>query len=363
MMRILVTGGGGFLGSAISRQLLDAGYAVRVLGRHRYPEVEALGAEGVVCDLSRGRGLDEALIGVDAVIHTAAKAGMWGAYDDYYEANVVATERLIEAMKQAAVPRLVFTSSPSVTFHGRDEENLSEDDATYPDSFPFYYPETKALAEAIVLAANSDQLATTALRPHLIYGPGDPHLLPRLVERHRAGRLRVIGDGRNRVALTYIDNAAAAHLQALKHLAPGSANSGRAYFVTDDEPVVVWRWLEEVFVGAGLGRIEGQVSRFVAMPIALVAEAIWTLFGLRSEPPLTRFTVQQISASHFYDLSNARRDFGYAPIVSGEDGQQRTIEWLRDQQPPPPEPPPEPDAPAEKAPPEAEEAPPEAPER
>lgn len=330
MMRILVTGGGGFLGKAITQQLLDAGYAVRVLGRNRYPEVEALGAEGVVCDLSVGRGLDEALVGVDAVIHTAARAGMWGPYEDYYQSNVVATERLIEAMKRAAVPRLVYTSSPSVTFHGRDEENLSENDATYPETFPFHYPETKALAEAIVLAANGEALATTALRPHLVYGPGDPHLLPRLVERHQAGRLRVLGDGRNKVALTYIDNAAVAHVQALEVLAPGSSNAGKAYFITDEEPVVVWTWLDEVFVGAGLGKVEGRVPRAIALPLAAVAEGVWWALSLKSEPPITRFTVQQISSSHWYDLTNAQRDFGYAPQVSGEDGKERTIEWLRE---------------------------------
>ncbi len=348
-MRILVTGGGGFLGKAITKQLLDAGYAVRVLGRHRYPEVEEMGAEGVVCDLTVGRRLEAALVGVDAVIHTAAKAGMWGHHDDYYEANVVATERLIEAMRKAAVPRLVYTSSPSVTFHGHDEENLSEDDATYPETFPFHYPETKALAEAIVLAANSDALATTALRPHLVYGPGDPHLLPRLVDRQRSGRLRVLGDGKNRVALTYIDNAAVAHLQALEHLAPGSANAGKAYFVTDEEPVFVWTWLSEVFRESGLGPVEGQVPRWIALPLASIAEGVWWSLSLKGEPPITRFTVQQISSSHWYDLTNAKRDFKYTPLVSGEDGKQATIAWLREKvaaEAPPPPPPDE--APPEK---------------
>ncbi|MEN0061785.1 MAG: NAD-dependent epimerase/dehydratase family protein [Myxococcota bacterium] len=348
MMRILVTGGGGFLGKAITRQLLDKGYAVRVLGRNRYPEVEEMGAEGVVCDLSVGRRLDEALVGVDAVIHTAARAGMWGAYEDYYQANVVATERLLEAIQRAAVPRLVYTSSPSVTFQGRDEENVSENDARYPDTFPFYYPETKALAEAIVLAANGPALATTSIRPHLIYGPGDPHLLPRLVARHQAGRLRVIGDGKNKVALTYIDNAAQAHVQALEQLAPDSPNAGKPYFVTDEDPVLVWDWLNEVFQEAGLGRIEGQVSRWIALPLASAVEGFWWALALKSEPPITKFTVQQISSSHWYDLSNAKRDFGYAPSISGEEGKLRTIAWLKEAHPPPPPPPPEP-APAPKA--------------
>ena len=328
-MRALVTGGGGFLGGVIAKQLMEAGHAVRVLGRNRYPHMEAIGAEGVVCDLSLGEGLIEALEGVDVVFHVAALAGMWGPRERYYAANVTATERLLEAAQAAGVKRFVYTSSPSVTFHGKDEEGVRESDCSYPERHDFFYSETKAIAEQKVLAANSATLATTALRPHLIYGPGDPHLIPRLLSRHRAGRLKVLGDGNNKVALTYVDNAAVAHLQAAEALAPGSANAGKAYFITDGEPVSVWGWLNRVFVALGEGPIKGRVPKWLAMPLSGLAEAVWRGFDLEGEPPITRFAVSQISTSHWFDLSAAKQDFGYQPLVTGDEGFGRMVQSLK----------------------------------
>ena len=212
-----------------------------------------------------------------------------------------------------------------MTFDGRSEEGVREEDCSYPETFLFHYPATKAEAEAWVLAQDSDVLATTALRPHLIYGPGDPHLVPRLLARQRAGRLRVLGSGTNKVALTYVDNAAVAHLQAADALAVGSPNAGRAYFITDGDPVVVWEWLDELFEAVGAGRIRGRVPTGVAMPLAGLVEWVWRTFGVASEPPITRFTVAQTSTSHWYDLHNARADFSYTPIVDPETAFSRTV--------------------------------------
>lgn len=328
-MRALVTGGGGFLGGEIAKQLLALGHQVTVLGRNRYPHMEALGAAGVVCDLSTGEGLEQALEGMDVVFHVAALAGMWGPRARYVAANVTATEKLLGAAEQAGVERFVYTSSPSVTFHGHDEEGVSEADCSYPERHDFYYSETKAIAERRVLAANGPKMATTALRPHLIYGPGDPHLIPRLLSRHRAGRLKVLGDGQNKVALTYVDNAAVAHLQAAKVLAVGSPNAGKAYFITDGEPVSVWGWLNEVFEALGEAPIKGRVPKWLAMPLSGVAEAVWRGFSLEGEPPITRFAVSQISTSHWFDLSAAREDFGYTPVVDGPEGFRRMVDALK----------------------------------
>lgn len=326
-MKALVTGGGGFLGSAIARMLLERGDEVVVLGRNHYPELEALGCLGQVADLGKGPPVlpDD----LDVVFHVAALAGMWGPYERYYEVNVEGTRNILAAAKRAGVRRFVYTSSPSVTFHGHDEENVSEADCSYPSVFPFHYPATKAMAEQEVLAANSNDFATTALRPHLIYGPGDPHLLPRLMARQEAGRLRRIGDGQNRVAVTYVDNAAIAHLQAAEALFGGSKNAGRAYFITDGEPVKCWDWLEEAFVAAGLGTIDKSISRATALRVASVLEWVWRTFSLGGEPPVTRFTVEQVSSSHWYDLSAAREDFGYTPVVTGEEGFRRMVASLR----------------------------------
>lgn len=325
-MKALVTGGGGFLGSSIVRQLRERGEEVVVVGRNTYPHVEELGAACVICDLSEPNpALDDALEGVDVVFHVAALAGMWGPYERYHRVNVLGTQNILEAARRAGVSRFVHTSSPSVTFHGTDEDGVTEDECSYPDTFLFHYPATKAEAEAWVLQQNGPELATTALRPHLIYGPGDPHLIPRLLARQRAGRLRRLGDGNNKVALTYVDNAAVAHLQAADALAPGSPNAGKPYFITDGDPVLVWEWLDELFEAVGAGTIRGSVPTSVAMPLAGAVEWVWRTFGVAGEPPITRFTVAQTSTSHWYDLENARNDFRYAPIVDPQTAFSRTV--------------------------------------
>ncbi len=326
-MRALVTGGGGFLGSAIARMLVERGDEVTVLGRNRYPELEALGCSGIVADLSEGP--PDLPDDLDVIFHVAALAGMWGPYERYFAVNVQGTRHMLEASRSAGAQRFVYTSSPSVTFRGKDEENVTEAECDYPESFPFHYPATKAQAEQEVLEANDPEFATTSLRPHLIYGPGDPHLLPRLIARQRAGRLRIIGEGANKVAVTYVDNAAVAHLQAADALHPGSVNSGKAYFITDGEPVRCWDWLERTFVELGLGPIRGRISRSTAFRVAACLEWVWRSLDLSGEPPITKFTVEQVSSSHWYDLTAAREDFAYQPVVSGDEGFRRMVAALR----------------------------------
>lgn len=328
-MRALVTGGGGFLGRAITEQLLARGDEVTILARGRYPEVEALGARAVQADITSLAALDGVLDGIDVVFHTAAKAGVWGDRDEYQRINVEGTRNIIECCWAQGVGRLVYTSSPSATFSGGDAEHATEADQPYPATFEAHYPESKAQAERLVIQANGERLATTALRPHLIYGPGDPHLIPRVLDRHRAGRLRRIGDGRNKVGITYVDNAAAAHLQAADVLAGGSSNAGKAYFITDAEPVALWPWIDELLVGIGEQPIRGSVSLGAARTVGGLLEWVWKTFGLQGEPPITRFAATSMATSHWYDLTAARRDFGYAPPVSGAEGLRRTIEWAR----------------------------------
>jgi nucleoside-diphosphate-sugar epimerase len=330
-VRALVTGGGGYLGRAITRQLLDRGDEVRVLGRHRYADVEAWGATGVVADLGRDDpAIRAACEGVDVVFHAAALPPVHAPKSTFVATNVGGTQRIVDACRAAVVRRLVATSTPSVTFDGRGVVNGTEATCPYPARFETPYAETKAEAERIVLAANDADLATTALRPHLIYGPDEPHMLPRILARHRAGRLRVIGDGKNRVGLTYVDNAAAAHLQAAGALAPGSRNAGRAYFVTDPDPVVLWDWIGAFLVGVGERPLTGRVPLGVARCMGAVAEAAWAVLPLRGEPPMTRFVAANLATSHFYDLSAARRDFGLRAVVDADEGLQRTIASFRD---------------------------------
>jgi nucleoside-diphosphate-sugar epimerase len=334
-VKALITGGGGFLGSHIARQLLARGDEVWVLGRSRYPEVEAAGATGVVWDLAQDRpGLPDLLKGMDVVFHTAAKAGIWGDKETYWSINVEGTRRILEAARQSGVPRFVHTSSPSCTFDGGSAENATEEDCPYPTSFEAHYPASKAAAERLVLAANGPNLATTSLRPHLIWGPGDPHLLPRLLKRNGQRRLKMIGEGTNRVGITYVDNAAAAHVQAADALRPGSANAGRAYFVTDPEPVLIWEWVNGFFVRLGQPPVQGRISLSTARAVGQVLEWGWRLFRLGGEPPMTRFVASQLATSHWYDLSAARADFGLTALVDPEEAMDRAVAWFETQEVP-----------------------------
>jgi nucleoside-diphosphate-sugar epimerase len=333
-MRALVTGGGGFLGRAIVRRLLDRGDTVRVLGRHRYPQVEAWGAEGVLADLGRDDpAIGPAFEGVDVVFHTAALPPVHAPRAAFEATNVGGTRRVLDACRAAGVPRLVHTSTPSVTFDGRGVEHGTEATCPIVDRFETPYAATKAEAERLVLAANGPGLATTALRPHLVYGPEEPHMLPRILQRHRAGRLRVIGDGTNRVGLTYVENAAAAHLQAVDALGPGSANAGRAYFVTDPEPVALWPWIDAFLQGVGERPLRGRVPLGVARCLGATAEALWAVLPLPGEPPMTRFVAANLATPHHYDLGAARRDFGLTAVVDGLEGFRRTVAWFRDHRP------------------------------
>jgi len=328
MMRVLVTGGGGFLGSRVVELLLGRGDAVRFLARGRYPALEARGAEGYQIDLSAPVGLDDALTGVDAVVHVAAKAGYWGPIADYRAINVDGTRNLIDAMRRAGVPRLVYTSTPSVIGYSHDVAGISE--APYPDHWESPYATTKAEAERLVLAANGDGLATVSLRPHLIIGPGDNNLLPKVLARARAGTLVQVGDGTNRVDLTDVDNAAWAHLDALDALtSPHAACAGRAYFISNDEPVVLWGWVNAFLSEVGVPPVTRRIPFGLALALGGLAEAAYRWLPLRGEPRMTRFLASALARTHWYDMGPARRDFGYRIRVPLAESTQRTAAAFR----------------------------------
>jgi nucleoside-diphosphate-sugar epimerase len=321
-MNALVTGGGGFLGGAIVRLLYKRGDHVRSFSRQSYPVLEKLGVEQVQGDVADLASISSAVSGCDIVFHVAAKAGVWGRWDDYYRANVIGTESVIAACRANGVRRLVFTSSPSVTFAGVDQNGVDESEP-YPNRFLAHYPHTKALAEQAVLAANGPELATVALRPHLIWGPGDPHLIPRLIERAKAGRLKRIGRESKLVDTIYVDNAAAAHLLAADRLEPGSAVAGRAYFLSQGEPEPLWDFINKVLSAAGLPPVTKAVPAGVAYAAGTALETVYRLFRLRGDPPMTRFVARQLSTAHWFDLSAARRDFGYVSAISSAEGLKR----------------------------------------
>lgn len=318
----LVTGGGGFLGSAIVRFLRARGRSVRSLARNHYPELDALGVTQLQGDVADPAAVHAAVEGCHAVFHVAAKAGLWGPYAEYHRANVVGTENVIAACRAQGVRRLIYTSSPSVVFTGHDLEGVDES-IPYADHYDAAYPATKAIAEKLVLANNDAKLATISLRPHLIWGPGDHNILPRIYSRARARRLYRIGQRNPLIDLTYIDNAAHAHLLAAERLEPGSPISGRAFFIAQGQPVPLWDMVNRFLEISGLPPVQRRVPRPLAVAAGGILEAVYTLCRLAGEPRMTRFLARELSTAHWYNLNAARRDLGYAPQVSIEEGLRR----------------------------------------
>ncbi len=323
-MKVLVTGGGGFLGQAIVRQLLERGDTVSVINRSAYPELEAL---GVIChrgDIADKQAVHEAMKGVEAVIHVAAKAGPGLYAPDFVAANVLGTGNVLDACRHHGIPYLVHTSSPSVVHGGGDIEG-GDESLPYPDHFAAPYPATKAEAEKMVLAASDTTLLTCALRPHLIWGPGDNQLLPRLIEKNRAGRLRLPAPEKL-IDTVFIENAACAHVLALDNLTGVATAAGKAYFISNGEPLPVYDILSRLLDAYGETPKIRTVPRGVAMAVATVVEGIWRLLRKRSDPPLARFVVEHLATAHWYELSAAKNDLGYEPQVSIAEGLERLSE-------------------------------------
>ncbi len=333
-MHALVTGGGGFLGRYIVEQLVARGDRVRSVGRGEYLELQALGVEVVRGDIRDRDAVAAACRGIDCVFHTAAVAGIGGPWRKFHEVNVLGTENVLEACRTQGVPRLVFTSSPSAVFAGENQCGIDES-AHYATSWlekhGGHYSRSKALAEQQVLLANeSGRLATCALRPHLIWGPRDQHLIPSLIARASSGRLRRIGDGTNRVDIVYVENAATAHLQAADALArENSSVAGRAYFLSQGKPENCWQWIDEILQLAGLPPVHKAISLKAAWRIGAACEAVYRLLQTEHEPPMTRFLAAQLATSHWFDISAAKRDFGYQPQISTTEGMRRLGDWLR----------------------------------
>ena len=328
-MNALVTGANGFLGLYVVEQLVARGERVRAICRRDCPSLATLGVEIVRADLRDQKAMIDACRGIDTVFHVGGIAGIGGPWKNYYEINVLGTQHILEGCWKHGVGRLVYTSSPSVTFDGRGQEGIDES-VPYPERWLCHYPRSKAMAEQFVLAANGKNgLAACSLRPHLIWGPRDQNLIPRLLDRARAGRLRRIGDGSNQIDMVYVENAAAAHLQAADALTSSSPVAGRAYFISQGEPVNCWQWIDELLALAGLPPVRKSCSFRTAWLLGAACEAFYRLARLRGEPPMTRFLAAQLSQSHYFDISRARRDFGYEPKISIAEGMRRLAGELR----------------------------------
>jgi nucleoside-diphosphate-sugar epimerase len=321
----LVTGGTGFLGRRLVERLLGQGRSVTVLARNPAPDLEARGVRFVCASLDDTIKVQAACAGMGTVFHMAAKVGTWGRYRDFFRANVLGTRAVIDGCRKHGVLRLVHTSTPSVVYNGRDIAGGNES-MPLATRCPSPYALTKARAEYDVLAAHSSTLRTVALRPHLLSGPGDPHLVPRLLAAARAGRLRIVGSGRNRVDITHVENAVDAQLLAETalytcHVIRDSSDgpqscAARAYFITNGEPVNLWEWINGLLAGLGERPVTRRISLKQATAAGAVAELAWRVLPLSGEPPMTRFIAAELAKDHWFDIGAARRDLGYSPRIS-----------------------------------------------
>tara|TARA_B110000046_G_C13016809_1_gene409168 strand:- start:1429 stop:2421 length:993 start_codon:yes stop_codon:yes gene_type:complete len=325
-MKVFVTGGGGFLGQVIVEQLLEKGHEIHTYSRNESKALNKPGVTQFQGNLTDYEVLHNAMKGCEAVFHIAAKTGIQGTYSSFYDTNVTGTKNIVKACIELKIPHLIYTSSASVAYSGNSEGK--NETLPYPKKFDAYYPKTKAIAEKFVLDANGLALTTCSLRPHLVWGPNDPHFLPRLLDRRRKDKLRVLGSKDYRVDITYVDNAAKAHLKAFDAMRSNPISvGGKPYFLSQDEPINVRDFIDRLLDSDGLKPVEKTLNPKVARFLGWLIQSVFRLFKLKNEPPLTLFVAKQLSSSHWYDISAAKNDFGYTPTVSTDEGMKRLKEW------------------------------------
>jgi nucleoside-diphosphate-sugar epimerase len=321
-MKILVTGGGGFIGSALVRRLVEEGHDVSSFSRKKYPEHQPLGVKSICGDIADFEDTIEACRGMEVVFHVAGKVGVWGSHSEFYRSNVLGTQNMIRSCLQQGVHSLIFTSSASVIFRGDHLEGVDESHP-YPESHVSIYTSTKAQAEQVVLKANSEQLRTISLRPHIVWGPGDTQLAPKIIERARSGKLRRPGKKDYLIDITYIDNFIDAQLLALMKLEESNEVCGRAFFVTNGEPIKIWEFLNAIIESAGIQDVHKSLPRSVSLFIAWCIEIFYRLLGKKKEPMITRFIVKELTTHHWFDISAAKNELGYSSRIHFKEGMER----------------------------------------
>ena len=338
---VFITGASGFIGGKIAERLLADGRRVRVLSRRPLPEMEARGAEVIPGDLDDVHALRRGCASAESVFHVAGRVGVWGPRREFFHVNVDGTKNVIAACREAGVARLIYTSSPSVVYNGGDLRNVNES-APLCQQAPCAYPTSKAAAELEVLSAHGKNFSTIALRPHLVWGPGDRNVVPRVLALAKSGRLKIIGAGENKVDVTHITNVVDAHLLAEGALlnvagvadprerkgtsAPGSPTpataypGGKAYFITNGEPVLLWKWINNLLMELNEPPVTKHVSLSTTYFAGGVLEALWRALPLKGEPPMTRFVAKEMATDHWFDITAARRDLAYHPLMTVADG-------------------------------------------
>lgn len=312
-MKILITGAGGFLGKNICKFILEEKIGeIHGLGRNHYPELDELNITQHKVNITNPIEVNHLfeIYQFDAIIHTAAKAGVWGDFENYYQINYLGTCNLLNAAMNSKVKYFVHTSTPSVVFGSKSIIN-GDERLQYPAKFLTHYAHTKFLAEKEVLSIPSNKFQTISLRPHLIYGPNDPHILPRLVAKNKEGRLRIIGNGKNKVDVTHVETAARAHVKALKAMTRNSSLSNEAYFIGDKEPVELWGFINKMLEEVGEKGVKKRIGQRLCYIIGFFCEIVYKFLPMNIEPPMTRFICLQLSTDHYFSHEKANRDFGF----------------------------------------------------
>jgi nucleoside-diphosphate-sugar epimerase len=328
-MKVLVTGAGSALMGGVAATLARRGDDVVCLQRRAVGFPDDVRIAQVHGDL---RDLDAVLTaaeGCDAIVHGGARVGVVGSWSDFHSVNVEGTLHVIHAARLGGVGRLVHVSTPSVAHVGHSLVGIGAEEAVTGRHGAFY-AESKALAERVALDANSDTLAVVAIRPHLVWGPGDTQLVGRIVERATAGRLMMVGSGSALVDTTYLDNAVSAHVAALDALHAGAPCAGHAYVVANGEPRTVHELVEGICLAAGVPFAPRHVPARVARGVGSIVERVWPRFRA-GEPPITRFVAEQLGTAHWFDPRPARDDLGWEPSVSLDEGFARLAAWFAEQ--------------------------------
>ncbi len=337
--RVLVTGASGLLGGAVARLLAEKGHMVRTLQRTPMAAavpvlsgvtgsglpVSASGAalESVAGSVSDPAAVARAVEGMDAVVHLAAKVSFTGEWQDFVDTNITGTRTLIDAAKAAGVRDFVFVSSPSVAHFGEPIAGAGAGTAD-PERARGFYARSKAAAELLALAEDSPSFRVGAIRPHIVWGPGDTQLVERVIDRARSGRLPLLNGGTALIDTTYIDNAAAAIVRGLERM---DHAHGQALVVTNGQPRPVGELLAGICTAAGVTPPAWSVPGWLARGAGSVIERAWLAAGTRGlvhdEPPMTRFLAEQLSTSHWFDQRRTREVLDWTPEVTVEDGMRR----------------------------------------
>ena len=324
-MKVLVTGAGSLLLGGIARALAERGDQVVCFQRQSI-EVHTPQMSVFRGDIRDRGAVSAAMAGCDAVIHGAARVGVVGSWEDFETVNIDGTANILRAIKEHSITKLLHVSTPSVCHQGRSIEGAGADRATTGRNGSFY-AESKARAELLALAENSSTLGVVALRPHLVWGPGDTQLVGRIVQRATAGRLVMVGRGNALIDSTYIDNAISAHLAAVDAIEPGSICAGKAYVIANGEPRSVRELLRGICEAANVDFSPRRIPLWAALIIGSAVEKIWPLLR-QGEPPLTRFVAEQLGTAHWFDPRPAHQELGWTPHVTLDEGFTRLAEWF-----------------------------------